>query len=333
LLEPSVYNEDVLTRRYKRVPDWFYFFGLLPFLALFPRKWAAPILRWQGKHIHDVQDFHRTLVYRNMNELLTTRLSPAERAAAARKTFDVWVWEDFEAFYFPFWKSSNIDRYFTFEGLENLDRALEQGKGALLFSGHIGSTCAAVIALALKGYPLHPLIHSSPNDPTMPAAFRSYARVKIHWMTQTSGQEPVVVALNGPAEANSMAAVDIYRILSQNHFVSVAMDVPPHLADNREEVDFLGHRCCFPVGLLKLAYLSGTPVIPYFSWRDPEDWTRQRLRVQPPIQISRNLKNDLQRCVDRLSDQIMERPEQWLSWDSFDHFRAPATVGVKNGES
>ncbi|MBI4831371.1 MAG: lipid A biosynthesis acyltransferase, partial [Candidatus Lindowbacteria bacterium] len=62
-----------------------------------------------------------------------------------------------ELFIMPRLNSQTISRLATFEGLDHLDYALRQGKGAILAVPHFGNERFLHVALALKGYPINVL--------------------------------------------------------------------------------------------------------------------------------------------------------------------------------
>lgn len=297
-----------MTNRYKKVSDWIYFFGVLPALAALPRNWGYSLIRKQGRHLHDVQNFHREEIARNLNLVLNN----GRVATITRRTFEILASEDLDAFYFPFWNKQNIDRYFSFEGLEYLDQARKSGRGVLLYTGHIGCVCSALVALGLKGYPVNHLSRDSRVEDTFHPAFRAYARFKIGWVEKKAGRNFVFI--------NRGNYPRLIQMLGEDELVSIAIDVPPELAKRTETVEFLGRRCLFPTGLVSLAYESGAPVIPYFVLRKEEQWPQQRLIVREPIALTGNLQMDLQCCVHRLNQVILDHPSQWFGWDSLSLF-------------
>lgn len=63
------------------------------------------------------------------------------------------------------WSAGDIAGLATASGLEHLDRLLEAGQGALLYSGHFGNFPLMVIWLADKGYPVAAIYKESANFP------------------------------------------------------------------------------------------------------------------------------------------------------------------------
>ncbi len=283
-------------------------------------------MRRQGRHICRVNTVHRQDASRNISLVLDDeRWSALAKTQVVGKTFEIMVAEDLDTFYFPFWTEGNIGKYFSFEGLEHIDRARRLRRGALMFTGHFGAVCSSLVALSLRGYTLNQLSRDSRSEASFPPAFRAYARLKLAWMRRKTGREMLFIKADqgtfSPLSSAS-AIVEAYRLLSQNEIVSMAVDVPPQMVKSTAKVEFLGRECLFPTGLINLAHQSKAPVIPFFVLRDKDQMWRQKVVVQEPITMSGNVKADLQKCVDRLGDMIREHPEHWYAWDSLSLFWA-----------
>jgi len=315
-----------LEERYKRVPDWVYFFGTLPALAALPRGLSFRLARLHARRLRVTRpaNFERIVTMLDSAPSLG-KLSEKSRERIALQVFEKIVCEDLDAYYFPFWKPPNIKRYFTFEGLEFLVKALQAGRGVLLYTAHFGSVCAPVVALSLSGYHLHQLSRDSREDRSFPPAFRAYARFKTGWMARKMGQPLMFIdsqdGVYSP-ESSTATTLTAFSLLARSQIVSMAIDVPPHLVQGNQQVEFLGRPCRFPGGLVALAINTGASVLPYFVVRDNSDPCRQRLIMQPEVPITGDMQSDLQAVVERASQMIALHPEQWFAWDSFSLFWA-----------
>jgi len=315
-----------LTRRYKRLSDWAYFFGVTPALALLPKKLGYALLRWQGGHIARVNRIHRADTSRNISLVLDDeQWSALAKTQVTDKMFEMTAAEDLETFCFPFWNESKIGRYYSFEGLEHIDRVRRLRRGALMFTGHFGSVSSSLVALSLRGYTLNHLSRDSWKDASLHPAFRAHARFKLAWMKKKTGRDVLFIdAGEGTSSplSSALGVVEAYRLLSQNEIVSMAVDVPAQRSKDTVKVDFLGRQCLFSTGLINLAHQTKSPVIPFFALRDTNEMWRQKVVVQEPITMSGDVRADLQKCVDRLADMIREHPEQWYNWHSLSRFWA-----------
>jgi len=309
----------VLTKRYKRLSDWFYFFGVLPALAALPRRIGYNLAIKQGRHIFDSNEELRKEITRNLSFVLDdTHWSAFRKAEVARKVFETATAEDLDAFYLPFWNSANLRFNCRVEGVRLLEQARSEGRGVLLFTGHFGSPDSAVTALSLKGYKIH---HFAPerNEQTPPgSAYLAFERLRRKWMIKSGAQ--IFPLATGENTSSGASITDACRLLNQGEIVSMIFDIPPEGIKNRARVDFLGRSCLFPASLVTLAHVSKSPILPFFSLRDKKRIWRQRVIIQKPISMTGQPEADLQQCADRLGEMILHHPEQWLGWESLRDF-------------
>ncbi len=304
----------------RRLPDRFYFFGLLPALAALPRGpsyWLARRLGWALEKKHPET---RKAILENLRTL-----SPQETARDLRplvqNCFEYLACEDLDAYYYPFWTRRNLDSYFEVSGLRHLDRALDQGRGAILLTGHLGGVCAGMVALGVLGYPIHHVARDHRSDTSIEPAFRDFALVKIRWMESKMGR-PLIYTNRGDAPNLAGAVLEIKQALSNNQLVSMAIDVTPGWVNDAVPVTFLGGRYQFTSSLVRLAYDCRCPIIPYFDFRHSQSWFRHSLEVLPELELSGHVVSDVQCCADQLQTAIQKNPAQWFSWDSLTQFAA-----------
>jgi KDO2-lipid IV(A) lauroyltransferase len=310
-----------LTNRFNKLPDWLYFFGLLPVASILPASLRRGVVRRLGRFLYSAHEFHREETARNLGTALVgCSTEPELYDSLVVRTFESVVAEDLDAFLFPFWTSKNIEKKYEFRGFDELDRALGKGKGVLLYSAHLGGLCASVTAFGRRGYPVNHLSRDSGTEKSFPAAFRSYASFKIRKMGEGSGRELVLLDQENYSESSASVSLQVLRLLQKNEIVSLALDVPPHLVNRTEFCEFLGRQCRFPTGLIQFAHQSGASVIPFFPLWDETCQGGQKLVVQEEVKMTGDVREDLQSCVDRLSKVILSYPEQWLLWDSLQAF-------------
>jgi len=304
----------VLTTRYKRLSDWFYFFGVLPVLAAFPRRIGYGLAIKQGRHCFDVNEGIGDEVTRNISLVLDDfHWSALKKTEAARRVFEAQAAQDLDTFYLPFWKPANIRFNCRIEGIRLLDQARKEKRGVLLFTGNFGSPGCAVAALGLKGYKLHHFVPVHYEDAQPSSAYLAFEKLRKKWMTK-GGAQVYELDLENPTNANASIA-DACRLLSQGEIVSMSLDLPPTGIKNRATVKFLGRDCLFAASLITLAHVAKAPVVPFFSVREKSKIWRQRVVIQKPVPMTGQPDADLQSCVDRLAEIILQHPDQWLGWE------------------
>ena len=307
-----------MERRLRRLPDRFYFFGLLVVLAALPRGTAYSLARKLGQSLERKHPETRKAILENLR---TPALQENARdlPSVVRNCFEHLVCEDLDAYFYPFWSKRNLGTYFDVSGLQYLDRALDQGKGAILLTGHVGPVCAGMVGLGILGYPIHHVARDYRSDKSIEPAFRDFARLKVGWMESKMGH-PLIDAHRDDNPNLVAAVLKIKQALSNNQLVSMAVDVNPTWVNDAVPVSFLGRRCRLTSSLVRLAYDCQCPIIPYFNLRHPRLWFRHRLEVLPRLELSGVVEEDVQRCADRLQEVIESDPAQWFSWDSLAAF-------------
>lgn len=190
---------------------------------------------------------------------------------------------------------------FPVRGREHLDKALAQGRGALVVSAHLGAFTLVPIRLAA----LHPvsLLANHPDDARL-AAFQDECLARVNVGSVPS--RPRRAAAQGSLEA-----------LRQGRLVVIYAD---EFKAGGVPVEFLGHPASAPRGPATLALRTGAPLLPVFALRGAED--RLRLEIGPPIELVRgddpvaDVAANTARVCAVIEEQVRRLPEQW-NWANF----------------
>jgi len=124
----------------------------------------------------------------------------------------------------------------------------------------------------------------------------------------------VIVAHAG---TDPLAALPIAHHLREGGVVALQVDrAPPGL--RCREVTLFGERTRIPEGPLRLAVLTGAPIVPIFAERVGH--RKYRVSARPPIHLARSssgaeLDAAAQRIADAVQDFVRTNPTQWF------HFR------------
>ncbi len=238
-----------------------------------------------------------TLVYRD--------LSPAEITRMARAVFAHFGQVAAEFIQLPRLSRDGVDALTTVEGEENLQAALEGGKGVLLITGHFGNWEWMARWLTTHGYALNVVA----RDARDPEATKLMAETRVGSGAKVLYRGSSVRGILGALKRNEIAAL----LPDQN-----AADV---------FVPFFG----FPTGTVDgpavLHLKTGSPLLFSWCWREGD---RFRISFEPPVVIeaegskTESIERVMALVNARLEAQIRLRPTQWL-WL---HNRWKASPGV-----
>jgi len=197
---------------------------------------------------------------------------------------------------FPSLSKKKMDKLVKFKGLQNVDQALKNKKGAVLVAGHFGSWELMGAAFRQKGYPIDFLVGEQHNllvDNLM-NKYRQLMGIGIIKM--------------------GVATRGVIKALRNNRFVAMLSD--QDAGDDGTIVDFLGYPASTPKGPAAFALKTGAPIIMGFIIR--QNNRRQKIIFEEPITIqkSNNKEEDIKKLTQAytslLEDYIKRYPDHWF---------------------
>jgi lauroyl/myristoyl acyltransferase len=188
----------------------------------------------------------------------------------------------------------------TVTGGENLYKALKQGKGVVLLTTHLGNWEIGGEAIGVTGRKIH-LVYA----PDSSAIFERQ-RNRMRGETNVEG-----VALK-PGE---MVSLKLYRLLEQGELVALQGDRLQF--DRGISMSFFGSPATFPQGAVRIAQLSGSPVVPIFiplkGYKSYEIIIEEPLVMEPDKRVEYNLS----KLVAVFERQIGKYRTQWYMFMPF----------------
>ncbi|MBL7069415.1 MAG: lysophospholipid acyltransferase family protein [Candidatus Omnitrophica bacterium] len=192
-----------------------------------------------------------------------------------------------------------IQKNVKIEGLDNLKKALELKKGAIVFSAHLGNWEWGAAILAQLGFPVNviALAHKDRN-------------VNNFFINQRAIKGVKNIPLGGSVRKS-------LKLLSKNEIIGILSD--RDFSNNSVPVNFFGKTALMPIGIGVLAIMSGSPLIPVFIVR--EKGNTYKYLIGDPIEytISGNKENDIkeivQKSIKSTEKYIRLYPEQWFMFD------------------
>ncbi|MSO87203.1 MAG: phosphatidylinositol mannoside acyltransferase [Acidimicrobiia bacterium] len=261
-----------------------------------PPPAAAAGARVLGRAAGHLARQRRAQVRRNLLRI-DPSLSEARLRHLTNHTFESYARYFEESFRLPGMAPAAINAGFVPDGWERLDRALEQGNGAIMAMPHLGGwEWGGFWITQVRQRRVTAVVERL--EP--PALFDWFVELR-----QALGFE--VVAL-GP-EAGAATA----RALKANHTLALLCD--RDLAGTGPEVEFFGERTTLPGGPATLALRTGAALLPTAIYFDGPH--SRRSVVLPPLDTTRQgkFRQDVQRVTQDLAhgleDLIRRAPEQW----------------------
>jgi lauroyl/myristoyl acyltransferase len=213
------------------------------------------------------------------------------------------------------WRPGGWSPQMRVEGEEHLQAALKGGKGAILWlAPFVFNSGPTKIALHQKGYRVSHL--SSPKHGVSETRFGIKYLNRIRCIPE---DRYLVDRIVFDRHAPTTAMRRMLRALKAGDVVSI-------VAASTEgyemiQVPVFGGRLPVAVGAPRLAGLTGAPLLPAFTVRDPKlGW---RIAIEPPIALAAGASSE-ERCIAaateflrRSEPWVRQFPGQWRAWSKW----------------
>jgi KDO2-lipid IV(A) lauroyltransferase len=214
--------------------------GFLFDLAFMYARWYGIFSYWRKKG-------RRKEIEDKLNFFLQEHLRRERLQKVVRHIFELRGTRKVMDYLIPLLDEGVINKFFTIEGRHHLDQALKQGRGVVLFSGHLGNPHLGFCTVRALGYDLIFIKGGRPRE-------RDYGR--FHY----SETPKDTIFIHDP----SLAPVYKERILGTLRRGAILQ----YYADTREgrrkeSVPFLGKTMEFPTGIIHLAHRAKAAIIPF----------------------------------------------------------------------
>ncbi|HLB61471.1 MAG TPA: phosphatidylinositol mannoside acyltransferase [Actinomycetota bacterium] len=245
---------------------------------------------------HKVMPRVRQTVVANQARVLGLPEDDALVRASTREAFGLYARFWFDSFRLRDLEPGEAVDRFGGEGMENLDRALAAGKGAIAVTLHMGNWDAAGHWFAELGYPIVAVAE----------ALRP-KRLQELFLEQRRALGMRIVPLSGDNVGRRLAAE-----LKAGAVVALVAD--RDLAGRGIEVEMFGKPRRLPAGPAMLALSTGAPILLCPSFTTERG---SMCRIQPPIEFepSGKTKDDVRALTRLLAREferlISERPADW----------------------
>ncbi|MDE0088064.1 MAG: lysophospholipid acyltransferase family protein [Candidatus Poribacteria bacterium] len=278
--------------------DWCYGFTakLIGFcVSYLPRSVALTFGGWLGALGFWFASQQRMLACEHIRQSLD--IANGRRVKTiAKKCFENLGKTVVEFMQFPRINPKQIQRSVSFEGIQHVENALAQGKGAIILTGHFGNWELLAASISATVAPLSPIVREL-RSPRLNALVSRY-REKAGYTT--------IDRDTGVRQA--------LRCLKRNELLGIVADVDTTV--NGVFVDFFGRPAYTPYSPVAFALKTGAAILPSFIIRQ-SDGTHRAI-IEPPLVLKRcdekekELVFNTQKFTKIIESYIRKYPEQWI---------------------
>ena len=275
--------------------------GIIKLIELIPER----LMRSFGSLLSKIYYFlaikNRKLAIRNVRLALSDSVSEKDMQNIVRQSFKTMGQAVMDTIYFRKVSSNEISKSIAVEGLENLKKAFESGRGVIVVSAHFGTFSMVGVRLTIAGYCSN-LIARRMRDKKLEKIF-----VKI---CRAAGQK---VIFNKPIVTFFRRCT---KALLNNELIILMVD--QNFGTDGVPVNFFNRQAMVPMGPVGLSMRTGSPLLPVFLVKEKNN--QYVLKIEPVITISSTGNNELdtkigsQAVVDVIERYIRKYPGQWVNW-------------------
>jgi lauroyl/myristoyl acyltransferase len=300
-----------LTKNERRMQTVLYWFRRMP------RPFVEWMCRWVGLFLYAMGFALRRKIRENLFRLLPERTSGQIRRIA-QQYFEHGVLTLYEIFIDVPSKSIGSRSRFTVEGEEHLRRVLENGKGAILFTPHVGNYFYYYWYFSQRYHCL--TVVTAGSEELRPLYLRM----------QTLGCQGL--------DYDNTPPLTLLRKLRQHlREGGVVLLLGDFWRPNFPHALMFGRQTRSPRGAAQLALQEQVPVIPFYGYR--ERGLCHRMVIEPPVHLYKYFESSqtleaTNRLNGFLERAIRDCPEQWFYWFNVDRrFDLVGDRAVEDGGS
>jgi KDO2-lipid IV(A) lauroyltransferase len=201
----------------------------------------------------------------------------------------------FDLIKIPHMKLDEIERLITVHGWEHLYKAMEQKRGVVLVSAHLGSFDFAAQIFAIRSVKITALVES-----LRPLSLLRHitALRESHGVNFMPGQSGTLDSM--------------MHLLRNGEVISMACD--RNIQGKGTTSVFFGEEVTLPTVAVRLSMRTGAAIVPIFNYRNPDG--SYVVNVEPAIDVllggNSAVTNNVARVARVMEKYIQSHPEQWV---------------------
>ena len=270
-----------------------------------PERTGRRVFETLGRIAHRRLNGVRATVAANQARVLGAEPSDARVDHATREAFELYARFWFDAFRIRTMPEKEFNERIVVIGVENIDRALEAGKGCVCALPHMGNWDAAGHWFGANGY----RIAAVAEELRPPRLYDLFLRHR-----EELGMRIVGLTKEGHV------GQQLKQLLSENWMVALVAD--RDLTGRGTEVEMFGATRRVPAGPALLSLSSGAPLVVCPVYTRDDGW---EVRIEEPLEIERTgvIRKDVaalsRLMAERFERAIAAKPTDWHmfqpAWD------------------
>lgn len=264
---------------------------------LLPRRFCYGVARWLADRFSARVPQDWEAVRKNLQVVLETPEVPPERIREVFRNFAMYLVDFFR---FSRLTPAEVRRWVRIEGLENMEAALQEGKGAIGITAHLGNYELAAAVLSLMGMSVSAVVLTHQNERVDRFFTRQRARVGVSGIPiQKIGRKEFL-----EESLQALRANRILGLVADRDFFHHGIDLP-----------LFGKMTQIPTGAAAFSLRTGAPIVPSFLVREADG--HYRFIIESPIHCPKGVpREEAIRSATEVSLQVMARtirqyPTQW----------------------
>jgi KDO2-lipid IV(A) lauroyltransferase len=263
-----------------------------------PRQTEVP---WFGRLLYHLLPYRRGVALENLRRVFGDVLPEKEIRRLAQAYYAHYIRFLLEFIRLPFMSADRRKAWIRVENVEVPLHAHKQGKGILLLTGHFGNFEVSSV-VGLGWFPQYRGLLYFVRRPLKPRALNEF--VTRRFRRAGFGVLPKRGSLDR-----------VLDLLARGSIIVYVFDQHAAKGDGIT-VDFFGH----PAGTFKsvalLALTTGAPVIPAYSWREPDGRHVVRFEDELPLieceDVGEAIRLNTRAYNAALERMLLRHPEQWI---------------------
>ncbi len=283
--------------RLRDLAEFLLLWPLLKALEWLPLPWARFMASGIASAAYHATPRWRAVAERNLR-MAMPELDVARRSEIIRGVYRHMARVLLSVARMPRIHKGNVDQWMRYEGFENYEQAVRNGRGTICLTAHLGNWELSAFTHALHGHLMYVMVRELDNR---------YLDRLLNRHRALTGNQPV---------RKQNASRVVLRAMRDNEVVGILADQNT-AGEDGVFVDFFGVKAGATGGLAKIAMRTGATVVPGFAfWKEEERC--HTLKFYPPVEMvssgddEKDLVTNTQRCQAVIERAVREHPDQWL---------------------